>query len=557
MKTEINNRCPLQSECGRKKCEFQHHERDCKYYQGNARPGAQIEEETKAMEAEWEAQMDDTSVLSDQSDPAANQDEEPVVDHGVTGLLVMLPVDKLLPHPDNPRKDLGDLTELADSIKANGIFQNLTVVPVDADWETFTVVIGHRRLAAAKLAGLQEVPCVIANMDAKEQVRTMLMENIQRSDLTVYEQAQGFQMMLNLGDSVDDIAVKSGFSTTTVRRRLKMTELDQAKLKEVSARQISLGDFDTLAQIEDINERNKVLESIGTPDFNQMVAGALRKQKEAHNLPLIKKWLKEVGAQKVKESDTYGSKYEPYDTRYAIRVSKWGEDGSKPPKVGKVPIYYVLTNYGDLRLFKKKAKAKAEKKSPEEIARTKAINEAWDQLDAAFSVAHDLRKQFVRDLVLTTKNRATLLIGALTGALLEAVDFNSPDRNSLTKILSVDDNIYGRERGLQLAVALDKLNDKDIPSLVYALFGDSNKTKCVEYDYRGGFPRYEVNPKLKALYAWLMSLGYEMSNEEKALLDGTHELYHMLREPEKSVPTTAVAETDQEGQYPKAGVPAK
>ena len=73
-------------------------------------------------------------------------------------LMTQLPVDKLFPHPDNPRKDLGDLTELADSIKANGIFQNLTVVPADDSYETFTVVIGHRRLAAAKLAGLSEVP---------------------------------------------------------------------------------------------------------------------------------------------------------------------------------------------------------------------------------------------------------------------------------------------------------------------------------------------------------------------------------------------------------------
>ena len=95
-------------------------------------------------------------------------------------------------------------------------------VPVDETYETFTVVIGHRRLAAAKLAGLKEVPCVIASMDAKEQVRTMLLENMQRSDLTVYEQAQGFQMMLDMGDSVEDIAAKSGFSKTTVRRRVKI-----------------------------------------------------------------------------------------------------------------------------------------------------------------------------------------------------------------------------------------------------------------------------------------------------------------------------------------------
>lgn len=531
----INDRCPLQGECGRKQCEYKLHERDCNYYQGNARPGAEIEDQQQAMEAEWEARMAAPSVLADTSTSAAPQEAEPVVVQGDTGSLVLLPVDKLHPHPDNPRKELGDLTELADSIKANGIYQNLTVIPlVDVDPDAtidlgddhYTVIIGHRRLAAAKLAGLAEVPCVVTTMTEKDQVQTMLMENMQRSDLTVYEQAQGFQMMLDLGATVDEIAEKSGFSTATVRRRVKMMELDQAKLKDVSARQLSLGDFDTLAQIEDIKERNKVLDSIGTHDFNQRVASALRKQKEKHNLPLIKKWLKEVGAKEVKESDTYGSKYESYDGRYAINVSDWGEEKNKPPKVGKTQIYYVLTNYGTLRLFKKNEKAKREKKSPDEVAKTKAINETWDQLDAAFTIAHDLRKQFMKNLAITAKNRAAFLTGALTGALLEAIAYNSPNRSSINKILNIDSNAYGRERDQQLAVALDKLNDKDIPMLVYALFGDSGKMKCVKQDYRGTYPEYELNNKLNVLYNWLMSLGYEMSAEEKTLLDGTHELFH-------------------------------
>ena len=111
--------------------------------------------------------------------------------------ITMIPIEQLLHHPENPRKDLGDLTELAESIKVNGIMQNLTVVPVDDG--IYNVVIGNRRMEAAKLAGLAEVPCVISEMDYKTQISTMLMENMQRQDLTVYEQAQGFQMMMDLG----------------------------------------------------------------------------------------------------------------------------------------------------------------------------------------------------------------------------------------------------------------------------------------------------------------------------------------------------------------------
>ena len=87
--------------------------------------------------------------------------------------LQMIAVDKLHPHPQNPRKVIGDVTELAESIKANGILQNLTVVPNNDNWDDksdFTVVIGHRRLAAAKQAGLTELPCAVVEMTEKEQL---------------------------------------------------------------------------------------------------------------------------------------------------------------------------------------------------------------------------------------------------------------------------------------------------------------------------------------------------------------------------------------------------
>ena len=197
-----------------------------------------------------------------------------------SGGLVMLPIDKLYPHPDNPRKSLGDLTELSESIKAKGVMQNLTVVPRAERDGTYTIIIGHRRHAAAKKAKLKELPCVIVEMSEQEQVATMLLENIQRSDLTAYEQAKGFQMMIDLGDSVKGIVDKTGFSESTVRRRLKMAELDEEVLKKVSSRQISFGDIDKLQEIEDPQTRNKVLADIGTANFNNSLRSAVEKGKE-------------------------------------------------------------------------------------------------------------------------------------------------------------------------------------------------------------------------------------------------------------------------------------
>jgi len=182
----------------------------------------------------------------------------------------MIPVRRLIHHPENPRKDLGDLTELADSIKANGVMQNLTVVPdlMDGiDTGRYRVVIGNRRLEAAKMAGLEELPCVISDMDHKAQIATMLMENMQRTDLTVYEQAQGFQMMMDLGFTPEEISGKTGFSETTVRRRLKMAELDKDTFEKACGKQITMDDLDKLSQIKSVKQRNALLKKYGESDY--------------------------------------------------------------------------------------------------------------------------------------------------------------------------------------------------------------------------------------------------------------------------------------------------
>jgi len=89
-----------------------------------------------------------------------------------------IPVEVIEPHPNNPRKNVGDVSELADSIKQSGLLQNLTVVPHPDKPLHYRALIGHRRLAAAKQAGLGFVPCVvIENLSLAEQVAIMVAEN--------------------------------------------------------------------------------------------------------------------------------------------------------------------------------------------------------------------------------------------------------------------------------------------------------------------------------------------------------------------------------------------
>lgn len=438
-------------------------------------------------------------------------------------LMTQLPVDKLFPHPDNPRKDLGDLTELADSIKANGIFQNLTVVPADDTYETFTVIIGHRRLAAAKLAGLSEVPCVITEMDQKEQVRTMLLENMQRSDLTVYEQAQGFQMMLDLGSTVEEIAEKSGFSKVTVRRRVKMMELDQRVLKQVSSeRQLSLTDFDKLSQIESIKERNKCLAVIGTSQFNQSVTYQLRQQNIKKNLPALKKVLRESGAKPIKENETYGAKY---DSCSSIAIADWKEGTPVIPQNSGQLFYYLDERFGILKFFQERKRAKPARKPAELIAREKEIAAAWNELNEKAAVAYELRSRFVAGITWGPKTAEAILRGALIAEVLEAMDYMGPNRKEMGKVLGVETERYDAGRGAKALAAVKNMRSSDIPHLIYAMFDDSAKENCTT-GYKSMFPDYKASSKLAGLYDWLTLLGYEMSDEERALLDGTHELFH-------------------------------
>lgn len=456
-----------------------------------------------------------------------------------SGQIVYLPIGALHPHPQNPRKDLGDLTELADSIRANGILQNLTVVPLvdvdpDATIDTgdghYTVIIGHRRLAAAELAGLEKVPCVIAHMDEREQVQTMLLENMQRADLTVYEQAQGFQLMMDLGATVEEIAQQTGFSETTVRRRVKLTELDQGTLKDVATRQISMGDLDKLNKIESLAARNKVLRDIGTNNFSHSFKEAMDKQLIKKNRPAVKQWIKEIGAIELPKKDLYCGKYNTYPgCPYYVYLENWEETKEKLPKKWKEPVYYVLDN-GILRLLAKEKKAKPKKKSPAEKARNEAIDAAWKALDAAAKTAYDLRKKFIGGVVMGAKNRERILTGAVYASLLAAVDGNYVERSEVAVVLGVDLTDY-RQRMVMAWEAYAKVSPKDMAKLVYAFFQDGASVPSLAIGGRWEFPVFARNAKLEMLYAWLRELGYVMSDEEAALLNGTHEAY---KQPEVS-----------------------
>ncbi|HEY5514910.1 MAG TPA: ParB/RepB/Spo0J family partition protein, partial [Pengzhenrongella sp.] len=167
-----------------------------------------------------------------------------------TAVVVQVPVDLLDDHPLNPRRDVGDITELADSIRVHGIRQNLLITPNPDAPDRYWLVIGHRRAVAARLCGHDTVPAVIDNaLTIAAALELMLLENLQRTDLTPVEEADGYQVLLDLGLDVTAIAKRTGRSRSTVESRLALWGLPEEARELVHTYQATLGDAMRLADL--------------------------------------------------------------------------------------------------------------------------------------------------------------------------------------------------------------------------------------------------------------------------------------------------------------------
>ena len=108
--------------------------------------------------------------------------------------ITYIPIRQLYPHPDNPRKELGDLSELAASIKENGVLTNLTVRPrAEGGYE---IISGHRRFHAAQLAGLDKIKVQVRDVDDDQAIIDMVDANIQREHISPMEKARAYAMKL-------------------------------------------------------------------------------------------------------------------------------------------------------------------------------------------------------------------------------------------------------------------------------------------------------------------------------------------------------------------------
>lgn len=135
----------------------------------------------------------------------------------------MVPIDKIDPNPQQARSELGDMKELMDSIKQQGILEPIIVRPRHGRYE---IIAGERRFIASKRIGLKEMPCIEKNVEDNEAMEIALIENLQRKDLDPFEEADGLQALAEMyGYSHHDISKKIGKARSTITEVINLSKI--------------------------------------------------------------------------------------------------------------------------------------------------------------------------------------------------------------------------------------------------------------------------------------------------------------------------------------------
>ena len=191
-------------------------------------------------------------------------ERKPLLSHRV----LYLPTDALHPNPHQPRRDFdeGALRELSESIRRYGILQPLTVRRTENGYE---LIAGERRLRAAKLAGLREVPCLLARSSEEESALLALIENLQRRDLHYLEEAAAIaQLIAAYGLSQEQAAEKLGKSQSAIANKLRLLRLSPACTRLLRENGLSERHARALLRLTDEEDRVKALGTIAARGYN-------------------------------------------------------------------------------------------------------------------------------------------------------------------------------------------------------------------------------------------------------------------------------------------------
>lgn len=200
-------------------------------------------------------------------------------------------VSQLDPNPDQPRRtfDTQALEALAESIRQAGVLQPLLVVENGA---RYRIVAGERRYRAARMAGLQSVPCVVRDMTEQERMEAALIENLQREDLNPIEEAAGIRALMEECGYTQELAAKRvGRSRPAVANLLRLLQLPESIRELVKAGELSAGHARVLAGLADESRQlalaeRAVREGMSVRELEKLAAQTMEKPAKPEPKPL-------------------------------------------------------------------------------------------------------------------------------------------------------------------------------------------------------------------------------------------------------------------------------
>ncbi|HEV7301493.1 MAG TPA: ParB/RepB/Spo0J family partition protein [Tepidisphaeraceae bacterium] len=186
--------------------------------------------------------------------------ENPVGQDRTDAAPATVPVDAVVPNPHQPRRSFPEasLIELAASLKANGLIQPILV---RRQGDQYELVAGERRLRAAKLAGLKEIPAIIRDVDGLTQAQLALVENIQREDLNPIDRANGYRTLMNqLGLTQAELAGRLGEDRSGIANFTRLLDLQKDVQQMIGDGRLTLGHGKVLAGVSDAGEQLRLAE---------------------------------------------------------------------------------------------------------------------------------------------------------------------------------------------------------------------------------------------------------------------------------------------------------
>ena len=441
-----------------------------------------------------------------------------------------IPIKKLYHHPDNPRSGYGDVQELAESIKEQGILQPLTVVRISTG---YNVVAGNRRLEAAKAAGLDTCPCIVSEMDDKTQAAVILVENMQRKNLNLYEESRGIQLCLDLGMDEKELAKKTGLSKETIRHRKKMSELDQEQLKEkCEDGQITLQMLINLEKVKDKEKRNEILNYAGSNEFGWKLNNAIHDEEVEE----LRQRAYEILTSFAEEMPDDWADSHYIQTHYSITGDIDIPDDADTSEYAFRRSWSGASRYNLYRL-KDGTEEEDETKEDEGLSERQKQDESKAKLKDLGEQLFKMRKEHMKHADHFSGN-----ILQWMGYCICGDEFD--DENAKPEGFPWNESIYQygfedvyheimgnigskTDEAIIMDMGMDRLNNPiAAPILCYSVLETKDRISCArwtgEYD--------EDDQQYDRLYAFLKLCGYQLSETEKQILDGTHEYYYREEE---------------------------